>query len=250
MIRSNLAIGLAAIITIGASISLLTVRQDTSKAQNSKHKKKVSPPPKPPSRGVPGNRTVSASMSGNNCELNLVALAPEFKQYIDEKVSENSVWGQTIAAYPTFWFFVPTTASSTKIEFSLQAGEEDIYRTNIPTPQQSGIVGVKIPNSQQPLQLNRNYHWTLKAKVCDGTSTVNRVHVDGWVTRIQLPETIIRQDNLEMYSANGIWYDAVTSLAQQRLQKPQDVWLEQDWSDLLNSVNLTKIAKQPLVNKE
>jgi hypothetical protein len=250
MIRSNLAIGLAAIITIGASISLLTVRQDTSKAQNSKHKKKISPPPKPPSRGVPGNRTVSASMSGNNCELNLVALAPEFKQYIDEKVSENSVWGQTIAAYPTFWFFVPTTASSTKIEFSLQAGEEDIYRTNIPTPQQSGIVGVKIPPSQQPLQLNRNYHWTLKAKVCDGTSTVNRVHVDGWVTRIQLPETIIRQDNLEMYSANGIWYDAVTSLAQQRLQKPQDVWLEQDWSDLLNSVNLTKIAKQPLVNKE
>lgn len=71
--------------------------------------------------------------------------------------------------------------------------------------QQPGIVGVKIPNSQQPLQLNRNYHWTLKAKVCDGTSTVNRAHVDGWVTRIQLQETIARQDNWEMYSTNDIW---------------------------------------------
>jgi hypothetical protein len=249
MIKSNLAIGLAAIITISTSISLLTVRQDTLKAQDSKHKKKVSPPPKPPSRGVPGNRTVSASMSGDNCELNLVALAPEFKQYIDGEILENSVWGQTIAAYPTFWFFVPTTATSTKLEFSLQDGEEDIYRTNIPMPQQSGIVGVQIPSSQHPLQLNRNYHWTLKAKVCDGTSTVNRVHVDGWVTRIKLPETIVRQDIREIYSTNGIWYDAVTSLVQQRIQKPQDVWLEEDWSDLLKSANLAKIAKQPLVTK-
>jgi Domain of Unknown Function (DUF928) len=249
MIKSNLAIGLAAIITMGVSVSPIVVGQDTLKAQDSKQKKKLPPPPAPPSRGVPGNRTVSASMSDNNCELNLVALAPEFKQYIDGQVSENSVWGQTVAAYPTFWFFVPTTTSSTKLEFSIQDGEEDIYRTNIPTPQQSGILGVKIPPSQQPLQLNRNYHWTLKAKVCDRTSTINRVHIDGWVTRIKLPGKIVGQDNWEMYSAHGIWYDAVTSLAQQRLQKPQDVWLEKDWNDLLNSANLSKIAKQPLVSK-
>jgi Domain of Unknown Function (DUF928) len=118
---------------------------------------------------------------------------------------------------------------------------------NISIPQQSGIISVQIPSSQQPLQFNRNYHWTLKAKVCDGTSTVNRVHVDGWVTRIQLPETLIRQNSV--YTTNGIWYDAVTSLARLRLQKPQDVSLEEDWSDLLNSVNLTKIAKQPLISR-
>jgi hypothetical protein len=247
MIKSNLTIGLAAIITIGVSIPLFIIPQDTLKAQVSKQKKKVSPPPAPPSRGVPGNRTVSASMSDNNCELNLIALAPEFKQYIDGQVLENSVWGQTITAYPTFWFFVPAVQASTKIEFSIQDGEEDIYRTNIPISQQSGIIGIQIPRSQAPLQFNRNYHWTLKARVCDGTSTVNRVHVDGWVTRIKPPETIFGQDISEIYTTNGIWYDAITSLAQQRLQKPQDVWREEDWSDLLNSVNLGKIAKQPLV---
>ncbi len=234
---------------MGVSISLLSSRQGTLNAQNSKQKKKPSPPPTPPSRGVPGNRTVSASMSGNNCELNLIALAPEFTQYIDGQVLENSVWGQTIAAYPTFWFFLPTTEASTKIEFSLQDGEEDIYRTNIPIPQQSGIISVQIPTSQQPLQFNRNYHWTLKAKVCDGTSTVNRVHVDGWVTRIELPETILRQNSSDIYTNNGIWYDAVTSLARLRLQKPQDVSIEQDWSDLLKSVNLAKIANQPLLSR-
>lgn len=250
MVKFNLTIVLTIAISMGASITLLSPPQGTLNAQNSNQKKKPSPPPTPPSRGVPGNRTVSASMSGDNCELNLIALAPELKQYIDGQVLENSVWGQTVAAYPTFWFFLPTTEASTKIEFSLQDGEEDIYRTNIPISQQSGIISVQIPNTQQPLQFNRNYHWTLKAKVCDGTSTVNRVHIDGWITRIELPETIfLRQNSSDIYTINGIWYDAVTSLARLRLQKPQDVLLEQDWSDLLKSINLANIDKQPLLSR-
>jgi hypothetical protein len=173
------AIGLGMIISLGISFPLIFSQPNISTARQLKQKKKIPPPPAPPSRGVPGNRTVSASMSGNSCDLNLIALAPQFSPTISSQISENSVWGQTTAQHPTFWFFVPATQSSTQLEFSLQNLEEDIYRTNIPTPKQSGIIGVQIPISQQTLQLDRNYHWTLKAKVLCGKSTPNRVYVDG-----------------------------------------------------------------------
>jgi hypothetical protein len=248
--KINLSIVLAAVIMSSIIIPPIFANQNPLNAQQPKPKNKkvkVPPPPTPPSRGFPGNRSVSASMSSNSCELNLVALAPQFSQNTASQISETSVWGQTTLQYPTFWFFIPATPASTKIEFSLQDGEEDIYRTNIPIPQQPGITFVQIPSSQPPLQLNRHYRWTLKAKLCDETSTPRRIHVDGWVTRVNLPATIMGQNTSEIYATNGIWYDAVTSLAQQRLQQPQDVQLAQDWSDLLESVNLTAISKQPLV---
>jgi hypothetical protein len=243
--KINLTIALVTTLTLGMNI--LPIQQDVLNARQLNQKKKLSPPPAPKSRGVPGKRTVSASMSGTNCELNLIALAPQFSQNTPGQTSETSVWGKTISAYPTLWFFIPATQASTKIEFSLQDREEDIYRVNIPIPQQPGIIGIKIPTTQKPLQLDRDYHWTLKAKVCDGTSTVNRVHVDGWITKVELPKIISKSNPSELYINNGIWYDAVTSLAQQRLQQPNDVRISQNWRDLLESVNLTEFANQPLV---
>jgi hypothetical protein len=245
--KIHLTIALATVLTLSMNILPILMQQDTLNAQQSNQKKKLPPPPAPKSRGVPGNRTVSASMSGTNCELNLIALAPQFSQNAPGQTSETSVWGKTISAYPTFWFFIPATQPSTKIEFSIQDREEDIYRVNIPFSPQPGIIGIKIPTTQKPLQLDRNYHWTLKAKICDGTATVNRVHVDGWITKVELPKIIFQPNSSELYINNGIWYDAVTSLAQQRLQQPNDARISQNWRDLLESVNLTEVANQPLI---
>lgn len=238
-------VGLGVVLNLGMSISLVFVHQQPSIAQQLKQKKKVPPPPAPPSRGVPGNRTVSASMSGS-CDLKLIALAPQFSSTTPSQSSEQSVWGQTTTPYPTFWFFIPATSPSTQLEFSLQNREEDIYRVSVPTPQQPGVIGVQIPASQQPLQLARNYRWTLKAKVPCGTSALNRVYVDGWVTRVNVSGASQKQ-NSDSYAQKGIWYDAVTSLAQQQLQKPTNLQLKQDWTDLLESGNLVEIAKQPLL---
>jgi Domain of Unknown Function (DUF928) len=251
-LRLTIALGL--IISLGTSIPIVFSQEYPAIAQQLKQKKKVPPPPAPrSSRGVPGNRTVSISMSGSgSCDLNLIALAPEFILTSSSQTVEKRVWGQTIAQHPTFWFFVPATSPSTQLEFSLQnEREEDIYRTTVPTPSQAGTIGIKIPTSQQPLQPDRNYRWTLKARVPCGTSTPNRVYVDGWVTRVNLPG-VSPQSNSDSYAQNGLWYDAVTSLAQQRLQKPNDLQIGQDWSDLLESgnnlqSNLQSIAKEPLL---
>jgi Domain of Unknown Function (DUF928) len=236
-------------IVLGITISLVIlmpfalIQANTLTAQQLKKKKQIPPPPSPPSKGFPGNRTVSASMSGGSCDLKLIALAPEFNQNPSGQVSEKSVWGQTAVERPIFWFFVPST-QALKLEFSLQNRQgEDIYRSPIPTPGQPGVIGVRIPTRQQPLQLDRDYHWTLKAQVPCGTTT-NRVFVDGWVKRASLPSAGNRSDT---FAQQGIWYDAVTSLAQQQLQKPNDLQLQQDWYDLLESVDLNAIAKQPIL---
>jgi Domain of Unknown Function (DUF928) len=235
-------------ISLGINILPLFIDRDPSIAQQLTPKKKVPPPPAPSSRGVPGNRTVSASMSGNSCDLNLIALAPQFHPNTPDRISEKSVWGKTTSPHPTFWFFIPATQPSTQLEFSLQnREEEDIYRTSIPTPQRAGIIGIQIPTSQQPLQLDINYRWTLKAKVACGTSSLNRVYVDGWVTRVNLPGTS-QPKNSDSYVDKGIWYDAVTSLAQQRLQQPNDVRLQQDWNALLESAHLEIISQQPSID--
>jgi Domain of Unknown Function (DUF928) len=238
-----LQIVLGIIISLSIMMPFALIQADSLTAQQLKKKKQVPPPPSPPSKGFPGNRTVSASMSGGSCDVKLVALAPEFNQNPSGQISEKSVWGQTAVEHPIFWFFVPST-QALKLEFSLQNRQgEDIYRSPIPTPGQPGVIGVRIPAERPPLQLNRDYRWTLKAQVPCGTTT-NRVFVDGWVKRSSLPSAGNRSDT---FAQQGIWYDAVTSLAQQRLPKPNDVQLQQDWYDLLESADLNTIAKQPIL---
>lgn len=49
------------------------------------------------------------------------------------------------------------------------------------------------------------------------------------------------------YSANNIWYDALTNLGQLRGANPQNSMINQDWINLLNSVGLQDFASEPIV---
>jgi Domain of Unknown Function (DUF928) len=218
-------------IVVSSAMSIVFTQQNNSIAQTKTARIRPKPPA-PPSTGYPGNRTAAISR-GDNCDSSaeeLIGLAPEFTQ-----ANEDSVWGQTTSARPTLWFFMPYTDRTTKLEFSLQDDrEENIYVSSIPAPQRPGIISVQIPASQKPLQVNQKYRWKLTAKIyCD--KGVTEKYAMGWVSRVNSP------------NADGIWYDNVTILAQQLLLDPNNVQLKQDWSDLLNSANLEKIAKQPLL---
>jgi hypothetical protein len=232
---------LGVIMSFGATMPLALVQHETAVAQQRRKQ-----PTAPRSRGVPGNRTASISRScGTSSEANrkLIAFAPHFTQKGTNQIPEESVWGTTTLEHPSFWFFIPYTDSTTKLEFSLQnQQEEDIYRTAISVPQKSGVIAVRIPTSQAALQVNQSYRWTLKARVFCGSSTPDRLYVDGWVTRVKLPGGT--QTNNGDIDA---WYDAVTNLAEQRLQKPNDAQLKQAWVELLQSADLGSLAEQPLL---
>lgn len=234
-------------ILIGAIVLMPTtlIQSQTMVVQQPKPKKQKRPLPPPPvsKKDFPANRSVSASQG--NCDLKLVALAPEFKRTTANQITETHVWGQTTQSNPTLWFFIPSAPPGTELEFSLQdRQEQDIYRSSITTPTQLGVISIKLPSSQPPLQLGRDYRWTLKARVPCDNAEPTRVHVDGWISRVNLA---VRDKDSYTYATQGIWYDAVTSLAQQRLQKHNDPDLKQDWIDLLKSVNLNQIADRPIL---
>jgi Domain of Unknown Function (DUF928) len=247
----TISLGIATPILLGQQHHL-AAQQTPPQKTKPKLKVRRQPPAPTTSRGFPAMR--DAAISRGNC-LNpgakLVALAPKFDQkgLNNGDSEEQSVWGQTTMEYPAVWFFVPFIDSSTQLEFVLQnQNNEIIYQSNISTPEKDGIIGIEIPKSQKLLELNKHYHWTLKAKILCGGSAPENKFVDGWIQRVSLPAGIdISSNPTQIYVDRGIWYDAVTSLAQQRLEEPNNVQLKQDWRDLLGSTNLEDIAEQPLL---
>jgi hypothetical protein len=238
------------IVGLGLITPSLWGQTDYLHAQVSKRKLKVKIQPLPSlSRGYPGNR--KAAISRDNCSTtgtDMVALAPEFvkKAVNSSQLDETSVWGQTVMERPTLWFFVPATGR-TGLEFVLQNKKDQvIYRSTIATPLRDGVISVSIPSSVQPLELNQDYRWTLKAKVSCGGNALESKFVEGWVQRVSLPAGVVVQQG-RIYAEQGIWYDAVTILASQRQRSPNDLQLKQDWEDLLGAAQLEAMAQYPIL---
>ena len=55
---------------------------------------------------------------------------------------------------------------------------------------------------------------------------------------------------LSIFAQQGLWYDYLATLAQLRMESPSDASLAIKWSAVLNSVQLGKIAQEPLVTSE
>jgi Domain of Unknown Function (DUF928) len=212
-------------------------------------------PPPPPDRGAPGNRGEGASRG--DCAapgLPLTALVPSYEQ--QSQITQ--VWGLTSVEQPSFWFYVPYQQSSIQaIEFVLQTDQnKTIHRTDVSIPPIPGIVRVQLQNTKTLLETNKPYHWFLKVRVtCHPKQSVTLNYVEGWVQRVNLDvglrDRIQKSSPMEqvtIYAANGIWYDALTKLAELRLTSSQDSQLAEDWKNLLKVIQLEKIATKPLIN--
>ncbi|BAY48635.1 hypothetical protein SAMD00079811_62610 [Scytonema sp. HK-05] len=223
---------------------------------------RFNPPPPPPDRGAPGNRGEGASRG--ECaalDLPLTALVPSYKQRLSNSQEEGStmtkVWGLTSVEQPSFWFYVPYHQSDLQaIEFVLQTDKnKTIYRTPVSVPQAPGIVRVQLQNTTTPLETNKQYHWFFKVSVvCDPKQPPTLDYVEGWVQRVNLDAALRNQlkqpspqQQVAIYALEGIWYDALTTLAELRLASPQDPRLAEDWKSLLKVIGLEKVATQPLI---
>ncbi|BAZ40312.1 hypothetical protein NIES4101_62730 [Calothrix sp. NIES-4101] len=220
---------------------------------------KFIPPQPPPDRGTTGTRGNSAS---RGCDANgqtLMALVPAY----EPKVGLTQVWGLTYAERPNLLFFVPyQNTVIANMEFVLQKQinnkSQTIYRTSL-TSISPGIINVSLPETLAPLEPETMYHWFLKVRVkcnLEGTSQIssNQLdYVEGWIQRAKNNPTLTEliqqakpQQKPTIYAEQGIWYDAIATLAQLRLANPQDTTLMATWTSLLNSVGLESLAKQPL----
>lgn len=218
--------------------------------------------PQLPDNGTPTGRREGAAGRGNCAtESRLTALVPAFEKTLASSEGKATyVWGKTISEYPTFWFYVPYSSTSLRsVEFVLQDGEDDVYRSPITLPETPGIVSFRLPSTEKPLEVGKMYHWFFKVNVnCDPKQLANtrdsQDYVEGWVQRVKLNsratrqlETATPQQRIAIYAANGIWHEALSAIADLRLLEPQAATLKDNWTEMLQFAGLSDIASKPIV---
>ncbi|MBE9042434.1 DUF928 domain-containing protein [Oscillatoriales cyanobacterium LEGE 11467] len=160
--------------------------------------------------------------------------------------------GQTRLARPTFYVYIPPTASK-QVFFSIQ--DEDgnpLYHTMLNISGEGGTVGVTLPENSPELEVGKNYLWALAPIEPNGILRPDNLSVVGWVKRV---ETFIPTENtsdpVELateYGASGLWYETLEILAKAQLDRPGDETLRSEWNDLLEQVGLESVAIQPILN--
>lgn len=159
--------------------------------------------------------------------------------------------GQTIAAHPTFFAFVPAAAT---VQFLViePGSSKTVYSTNF-TSKTAGIVRLLVPETAPPLTVDQEYWWYVSV-LCDPKYARDRSYLQGWVKRVTPVPTLLKQleqatvgDRPAVYGMAGIWYDMLTTLADLRRSYPHDRRLLPIWTDLLKSVGLGSITDQPLI---
>lgn len=184
----------------------------------------------------------------------LMALVPAFSTPANSK--ETNVKGLTMAATPTFFFYVPQIPN-TEAAFSLKDQDNnDIYQTNIAISDQQGIVSIQLPQDTPGLKVGQTYRWSFglicnaekntEPKVVFVTGEIKRTEADASLTaKLQQAKPL---EQAKIYAENGIWFESLATLAKLRQTQPTDSNLTQQWQQLLESVGLEAIANQPFVN--
>ncbi|MFB2876652.1 DUF928 domain-containing protein [Floridanema aerugineum] len=206
--------------------------------------------PDPPDRGTP--RTNQGTGSRGNC------LYKQNSPPLTALVGANNL-ELTTKERPTFWVYIPYTSEEAPSgEFSLQDGDEDVYRTRFQLTATPGIVSVTLPPAVKPLEVGKTYRWYFEIN-CPNTQRTARsapASVTGVVRRISPSSNLENalksaQNPLEKiaaYAQNSVWYDALTELAQLRLNQSQNAEIERIWVELLSdrNIGLQSLAKEPI----
>ncbi|QSJ15140.1 DUF928 domain-containing protein [Nostoc sp. UHCC 0702] len=208
--------------------------------------------------GISGRRIGMGSR--DDCpavENPLTALVPFQEQNLTSQINKASisesdssiyVWGLTTNQYPTLWFYIPYTKdiAGVSAEFILQDSEEnEVYQSPVSLPAKPGIKSVTLPSTGKPLEINKNYHWFFKVS-CSGSEN-KPIYVEGDIQIVQLNTSLEEQlaasdprEKILLYAENGIWFDALTLLAQLQKASPNDASLISDWQSLFNSINFNQ----------
>lgn len=221
-------------------------------------------PPPPPSTQVIISGRQRGGASRGDCpavDKPLTALVPASWQALKGKQKSNpalnrwqAVWGLTIASHPSVWFYVPYPLTAKQpIDFVLQDTEgNNVYKTSLLVVQkQPSLIEIKIPSTSRPLEIGKMYQWYFLV----GCNTDAPPFVKGWIQRIAINSTFKRQlqaaspqQRTALLAANGIWYDALSTLAFLRREAPNDGNLISNWVNLLSSGGLKALSNEPILS--
>lgn len=223
----------------------------------------------PPGRiGTPTGRSAGGSGRGKQCpsvDQPLTALVPVLsverdgsavQSEAESAIASTYVWGTTLESNPTLWFYVPYQASEavSSAKFMLLDAEKHpvlVQPIAIALSETPGVIGFRIPHA---LETDRLYNWYFSI-VCDADRPSRNAGVRGWIQRVEpnvmltaaLEQTAPAKRHV-VYAESGIWYDAVTALAENRRRNPQDAASQVDWAGLLEFLKLSALAPKPVTD--
>ncbi|MEB3883518.1 DUF928 domain-containing protein [Lyngbya sp. CCY1209] len=179
-------------------------------------------------------------------------------------VGRQNLLDLTLGDRPTFWIYIPYSSSDVNSAiFSLQdeAGEVEIWGTQLQLKNTPGIVAISPPETVPPLEVSRTYRWYFEMD-CAGDSidpaSPPTVSLKGVVTRVSDPaiETELKSaqtapERARIYARNGLWYDAVTALGSLLLEDPQNAQIRELWTQLLGDeeAGLEDISREPIAGR-
>jgi Domain of Unknown Function (DUF928) len=205
-----------------------------------------------PDNGAPKGRRRGGT-SRNRCpdlKMPITALVP------GEKGNDSSNLGFVITEYPQFWVYIPELPQALRNgEFVLQDEQgKDVWRKLIALPEKPGAIALQLPqNLKFALQIKKKYHWYFKVYCGEPRNESEYIYVDAWVERIALTPDLLLQlsrsksPQYNVYIANKLWYDALIHLARLRQLNPRDKTLVQDWTKLLNGLDLEELGNPPII---
>ena len=201
----------------------------------------------PPAEDMPRRTTGGASRTINQCVSQLEDGDVSFSALLPA-----STQGLTAASHPTILAYLPETDAQ-KVFFSWRdENDQDHYQTILPITNRSGIISLNLPENAPPLEVGKNYQWAI-AIMCNDRLQPDSPMVQGQVKRVELASAVqsrldndISLNNAAIYGETGLWYETVATLAQLKKAQPNNHNLALNWSNLLSSVGLAKVAEAPL----
>lgn len=208
---------------------------------------------KPPGEPAPKETAGGASRTG----FGEIAACSSARTGIGKSVTpvlpKKTNIGFTLTEHPTVFVYIPQTTAR-KAFFSVQDEENNnIYQTDIELPSQPGVMQLKLRPDAPGLKTNKNYKWSL-VMICTADLEPDSPFVSGWIRRVEYKTNIrnnsktITLDSVSKLAETGIWYDTLATLAQLRMNQPNNQLFFTSWQELLDSVGLNAIANEPLVN--
>ncbi|MDJ1182301.1 DUF928 domain-containing protein [Roseofilum casamattae] len=192
-----------------------------------------------PSHAAGGASRIDGQTSSE--EPSIVALLPE------------NFYGTTLSSHPTILVYVPESSGGEAI-FSLKDPDGEIlHTTSISVSGKAGIVTIELPEEAPGLEAGRMYQWYFALKL-DGQLSPKTPFVDGLVKRItpsaELARSLEGKTPLQqsaILATNGVWYDSASLLAALQVIDPLNPQLVAEWTELLDSVNLSQLTNASLV---
>ena len=162
-----------------------------------------------------------------------------------------NAFGTTVEENPTLFWYVPQTSAQSAEFILLDQHDQELYKTTLPLKKTPGIISFQLP-TEVALEMDKHYRWQFSL-TCDANVPSANPFVEGQIERVELSQSLTKSlersqtlDRPEIYAKAGIWYDALSTLAELRCQRPGDALLSHRWTTLLKSVELNDLATEPL----